>query len=517
MSYVIEQKIEGRVYLYEVQAYWDKEKKQARQKRRYLGRKDTITGEVSTPQKSVLPKTIYGYGANYVLDHIATEIGLKEELKKRFGTDSQQILAWLYYKVSEAGSAYLFESWLEDNYLPFTLKNMNSARISEWLKEIANNEGRCTAFLKGWTKRHKEDTGVWFDITSLSSYAQGNNWLEWGYNRDGESLPQINLGMVMGSISRLPLSYEIYPGSISDVSTLKNIVLKQKTWHRIIKTFIVDRGFYSASNLAEMHRLSIHFVMPLPAQVKQANLLINSCKKEIQSPLSSILFEGKPLFAVKQSYELNGVVLYATLFFDERRYADESTRFYKRLNELEERIHQGTFYSIAQVDEALESAWAGSSRYFIIRLLDTKVQLQRKRNAISWRLNRMGKMILVSDQDHEPTDLLKWYRQKDCLEKAFDTLKNELDEQRLKVHSEKAMHGKMFLNFLATILHTAMQNKIQDTALYKRYTLPEVMAYIKKWRLVELSNRKYVFAELSKKQRDLLAALNISVPVDHRY
>ena len=36
MAYTIEQTINGRKYLYRVEAYWDKEKKQSRQKRTYL-------------------------------------------------------------------------------------------------------------------------------------------------------------------------------------------------------------------------------------------------------------------------------------------------------------------------------------------------------------------------------------------------------------------------------------------------------------------------------------------------
>lgn len=40
MSYTVVQKIRGKHYLYEVDGYWDKEKKQARQKRRYIGRCD---------------------------------------------------------------------------------------------------------------------------------------------------------------------------------------------------------------------------------------------------------------------------------------------------------------------------------------------------------------------------------------------------------------------------------------------------------------------------------------------
>ncbi len=37
MSYIAKQKIKGNIYLYRVDSYWDKEKKQSRQKRTYIG------------------------------------------------------------------------------------------------------------------------------------------------------------------------------------------------------------------------------------------------------------------------------------------------------------------------------------------------------------------------------------------------------------------------------------------------------------------------------------------------
>ena len=40
MAYTIEQKIKGRIYLYKVESYWDKDKKQSRQKRTYIGPKN---------------------------------------------------------------------------------------------------------------------------------------------------------------------------------------------------------------------------------------------------------------------------------------------------------------------------------------------------------------------------------------------------------------------------------------------------------------------------------------------
>jgi hypothetical protein len=54
--YRVEQKIHGHTYVYEVTSYWDAKKKQSRQKRVYIGRKDPKTGEiVDTKRESSKP------------------------------------------------------------------------------------------------------------------------------------------------------------------------------------------------------------------------------------------------------------------------------------------------------------------------------------------------------------------------------------------------------------------------------------------------------------------------------
>jgi len=55
----------------EVESYRDSEKKQPRQGRRYLGKKDPDTGEVITPRKSKqLPRLSRDFGHVYLLKHI---------------------------------------------------------------------------------------------------------------------------------------------------------------------------------------------------------------------------------------------------------------------------------------------------------------------------------------------------------------------------------------------------------------------------------------------------------------
>jgi hypothetical protein len=43
-----------------------------------------------------------------------------------------------------------------------------------------------------------------YDITSLSSKSKMLDWLDYGYNRDGLNLPQVNLGLVMSLKRKYP-------------------------------------------------------------------------------------------------------------------------------------------------------------------------------------------------------------------------------------------------------------------------------------------------------------------------
>lgn len=69
-----------------------------------------------------------------------------------------------------------------------------------------------------------ENDYLCYDITSVSSYGELNEYLKYGYNRDRENLKQINLALLFGQKSQLPIYYHQLPGNISDVSTLSHLL-----------------------------------------------------------------------------------------------------------------------------------------------------------------------------------------------------------------------------------------------------------------------------------------------------
>ena len=101
-------------------------------------------------------------------------------------------------------------------------------------------------FLKDRLNKNKSDEYIAYDVTSISSYSKQIAELEWGYNRDKEKLPQINMGMYYGEETKLPLNYRVYPGSISDKAHLKYMVESSDRFNNNRLRYVMDEVFYFA-------------------------------------------------------------------------------------------------------------------------------------------------------------------------------------------------------------------------------------------------------------------------------
>ena len=79
MTYIVERKIKRNIYRYQVEAYWDKDKKQPRQRTVYLGPKEKAqTGKLKQLAAQLVSKS---YGNIFFLEEISKATGLYDVLK----------------------------------------------------------------------------------------------------------------------------------------------------------------------------------------------------------------------------------------------------------------------------------------------------------------------------------------------------------------------------------------------------------------------------------------------------
>ena len=142
--------------------------------------------------------------------------------------------------------------------------------------------------------KRKKGEYIAYDVTSVSTYSGGISEAEWGYNRDKEKLPQINLGMYFGEESGLPLYYRMYPGSISDKAHLKYMVEDNDLFGAKKLRYVMDRGFYSKENLCRLTEKGYRFIIALPGSLNYVKDLIRKHREEIVNRSECRLGKGLP-------------------------------------------------------------------------------------------------------------------------------------------------------------------------------------------------------------------------------
>ncbi len=253
--------------------------------------------------------------------------------------------------------------------------------LSRFLERTGQEDRKILEFFLCWWEERKETEGtLFYDIISLSSYSNSINLLEYGYNRDNETLPQINVGLVDVSESNLPLYYKIFPGSIPDVKTLKNLMTEIRILGKGKPLLILDKGFYSISNLQELKQQGWKFIMPLPLSWKIACFLIRKERRNLHSPQNLKKYQDGFIPIVKGQIQIGKEMFYYYLYHDIERETREKIKFYKKLSEIEEALEEMQVKKGENKKHIFKNIAGNFSVYLSYTVKENHFRIKRKKN-----------------------------------------------------------------------------------------------------------------------------------------
>lgn len=513
----IHRKANGAAYLYTVESYWDKEKKQARNKQVCLGRIDEKSGEVIPSKRkshteknaAIDPNVVASTkvcGPYLLLNKLAKDTGLTAALKKSFPKAYEEILSLGFFIAQKGLALSRCDIWSVSHMHPFE-KPIQSQRVSELLQQITENERQH--FLSLWLKQLSENELLCYDITSISSYATANEYIRWGYNRDKEKLPQINLAMLFGQQSGMPAYYRRMPGNISDVITLENTINTLDFLGKVKLHFVLDRGFYSKNNVDMLLSKRYHFALMVPTGRKWVRNIIDQYYEAVSSPENyRQTGESEVLYMISRLYQWEGRRCYAHLYYNASRAAEDFDKLSKNLIRCKEELEaENPQESNKEFYERFFIVKRTPKRGLMIKYNDEEIQKYRKRYA--------GFSCILTNVKTDSGELLEVYRGKDIIENCFDDLKNSLDMKRLRIHSSATMDSRLLIQFIAlilisrirTIASVAKQNKEM-----RFMTVREIMEAMECIVRITYSGRYgSTISEIAPLQREIVEAFGLQL------
>ena len=114
----------------------------------------------------------------------------------------------------------------------------------------------------------------------------------------------------------------------------------------------------------------------------------------------------------------------------------------------------------------------------------------------------MGCFLLIYKDDYSGSECLSLYRQRDAIEKAFRSLKTDLDIFPLRNHKESTIRGILFVFFISLIIRSALLRGMESSGLLKKYSLERMLLEREKLYVMEDQNGNLSELERTKRQKD---------------
>jgi transposase len=463
----------------------------------------TTTNTATTNNTPPTIQTIQSIGTTTTLTHIANQLQLTQTLQNTFPTNHNQLLTTAIYMICKGNTLNYIQDWPDQTQTtltePFT--NIHASKLFANITPQEKNN-----FFTNWIKTRKDKEHHAYDVTSLSTHSNNIDLAEWGYNRDHDILPQINMGLYYGVTSHIPIYYALYNGSIPDKSYLEFMMTTAQKIGLNTISLILDRIFVTEDNFNYLYKNQYDFVTALSSGRVEARKIVDENKSDVRKSANRIgEFE---VYGVKRSLELYGHKLWAHIYFDAEKQVFDEKALYARIERLK--------VELLELNEPCMGVARRFKDYFAVEVSAQGgggVSFVLDEGLVDRWLGRAGFFVLLcSDGGLSCGEVLGLYRERDVVEKGFCAFKSGLDFRRVRVHWNRTLEGKVFVGFLALVLRSYVCRVLRGSVEVKHLTFEKVLLELEKIRVVTLADQTRVLVPLTKLQRIILETLK--VPLD---
>jgi transposase len=442
---------------------------------------------------------------------------------------------------SELGIA---EHWYERTALEditgIPPEKINDDRLYRGLDVLAAHKDKLCAHLMD---RYRDWFGIGFefllyDVTStfFEGQAESNNKAARGYSRDKRSdCKQVCIGLVC-SPEGLPLSFEVFAGNRTGVTTVEEIVTAMESKYGAAeRVWVMDRGMVSEANIAFLRQRKARYLVGTPkSQLREFEKQLLECEgwEEVQDGLEARLLphpdkEGGEQYVLCRS---------------SARAEKERAMLARQSERLSEELRKSDAALRRSAEPDLEKPGRRIGRHqgkypAAAKLIEVEVQRDETNAAVALQISsplskgqqrhrRHGAYLLRTNcTETDPAQLWRWYIQLTQAEAAFRTAKSDLQLRPVYHQKTGRVEAHILVCFLALaqwrVLEQWMSGKGLGTCARK---LIAEISTIKSMDVVIPVKRGETTAELTvrtvarpeRRVAELLVQLDLELPARNR-
>lgn len=347
----------------------------------------------------------------------------------------------------------------------------SDSKVSDFLRTL--DDEISARFQNEWNeeRNHRERIYISYDSTSKRCEAGDLKIVEVGHSKENEEANIFNYAIAYDTAFREPLFYELYPGSINDMSQFQCTVDKAKGYGYKKIGFVLDRGYFSKENICSLEDNGFSFIMMLKgkADLVQKWILENKGSFETSRGNNILAYGVYGKTIEKKLFQTDKKPRYIHLYHSASLEAQEREGVEKKINQLtaflKSHINQfkefgpgmETYFELHYDENAVKrkkQEAEGASKKFVF--------FEEKAHIIELELRLCGYFVIITSEKMTAKDALEIYKGRDASEKLFLSDKSFLGNHCLRVGSDESATSKIFIEFVALIIRNQIYNYLKD-------------------------------------------------------
>jgi transposase len=492
MSFTRKIRKNGKIYLAEVENRWI-DGKCVQKHIRYIGRE--VDGEtvLSSSLSDVVVDEVRLYGPLMVLDYLAKKLQLPEIL----GPHALEILSMVYAHCLDYKSVNQMERWFErtDLAMILPLEGVTEQKLLEALDALESLDAKHVQqriFEKVVATFNLRVSGILYDVTNTYLYGKQCAMGKYGHDKEGvKGRPLIQVGLAVTKEFGIPVCHKVMDGNIHDAKMFGDFIADLRAF-RIRKGIVIyDRGIASGENIKETGKMGWKTLcgLPIRGNLVQVVRTVKAENRFIQLG-NRVHLRKNVFYSVDMPYAIEGVQGTLAVCFNERQKQDLRESRYDEIEQAQKLLAKG------------KTIKTGMEQYFSKRGVLNKSLVDQAEEFD-------GFTCLFSTARLNKDEMIRFYFDKDLVEKAFRSLKGITRLRPIRHWLYNRVTGHIFICYLAYLLLALLQYHLRALEMTAEEALLELDSMYKVYLRDTRKNFQVTrVVTLTKRQESILKAID---------
>jgi transposase len=449
MSFIRKIRKGDHIYLAEVENKWINGKVK-QEHIRYIGKEVDGKTILSSSISNIEIDQVKLYGPLLVLNHLASEVQLDEDL----GEYAAEILSLVYAHCLDYKSINQMERWFErtDLNMMLPLEKLTEDRLLKSLDSIEGfdlQELQKSIFESVRSYYQLKDTGIIYDVTNTYLYGRKCPLGKLGHDKEGvKGRPLIQIGLGVTKNEGIPVFHKTFHGNVHDARTLQDLITSFSE-NKIKSAFIVfDRGITSQKSLQNLKKLNMDALCGIAIRTTFKKILRSIIKKKQFVQIDNRVRINRNIFyVITQPYEIGEVKGTLAWCYNERQQRDLRESRYDEITNAQKLISEN------------KPIKPGLEKFF-----DKEKNLIRRKLTEAEEFD--GYSCIFSTKRLSKRQMLRiYFGDKDIVEKAFQSIKGVVRIQPIRHWLYNRVIAHIFICYLSYLLLSLLKLRLKKISI----------------------------------------------------